>query len=48
MPLARVPGQFFVALTGHRNGERGRLCLRIMLLMRIPPRVLSLLDTRPE
>jgi hypothetical protein len=31
MPLARVLGQFFVALTDPRNRRRGRLCLKQML-----------------
>jgi hypothetical protein len=47
MPLARVPRQFFVAPTNHRHG--GGVCVLAMtVLVRIPPRALSLADAGPS
>jgi hypothetical protein len=43
MPLARVLGQSFVAHADHADGRGGRLCRNA-----IPPRALSLPDTRPS
>jgi hypothetical protein len=41
MPLAQVPGQFFVVHADHADGSRGRLGRNAT-----PPRALSLYPTR--